>query len=95
MTDQDNQEKQDRLRERIVRLMRANEQAQPAPVNQEDIQKLKSAASRLDQMLKDAEDAGREDLKNAAARLDQMLTDIGKGKDITERIKRRERKGTR
>jgi len=92
MTDQDNQEKQDRLRERIVNLMRANEQARPAPVNQEDIQKLKSAASRLDQMLKDAEDAGREELKNAAARLDRMLLNIGKGKDVSKLIRQRKEK---
>jgi hypothetical protein len=41
------------LRQRIVSLIRANEQALKKPITDEEVQKLKAAAARLDQLLED------------------------------------------
>ena len=77
------------LRQRIVSLIRANEQALKKPITDEEVQKLKAAAARLDQMLKAAVDADGRVLRSAAARLDQLLEDIATGKDVTYDLKRR------
>jgi hypothetical protein len=77
------------LRQRIVSLVRANEQALKKPITNEEVQKLKAAAARLDQMLKAAVDADGQVLRSAAARLDQLLGDIATGKDVTYDLKRR------
>ncbi len=76
------------LRERIAKLIRSNEQAPRKPISEEELQKLKAAASRLDQKLQDTADANRQSLQGAAARLDQLLQDISAGKDITRILKR-------
>jgi hypothetical protein len=75
--------------QRIVSLIRANEQALKKPITDEEVQKLKAAAARLDQMLKAAVDADGQVLRSAAARLDQLLEDIATGKDVTYDLKRR------
>ena len=77
------------LRQRIVSLIRANEQALKKPITDEEVQRLKAAAARLDQILKAAVDADEQVLTSAAARLDQLLEDIGTGKDVTDDLKRR------
>jgi hypothetical protein len=77
------------LRQRIVSLIRANEQALKKPIRDEEVQKLKAAAGRLDQMLKAAVDADGEVLRSAAARLDQLLDHITTGKDVADDLKRR------
>src|ERR1700687_2534569 len=77
------------LRQRIVSLIRANEQALKKPITDEEAQKLKAAAGRLDQMLKAAVDADGQVLRSAAARLDQLLEHISAGKDVTYDLKRR------
>jgi cell division protein ZapA (FtsZ GTPase activity inhibitor) len=77
------------LQERIVSLIRANQQARKTPLTDEELQKLKAAARRLDQMLKAAADEDQRALKNAAARLDQLLKDMAAGKDVTNDFKRR------
>jgi hypothetical protein len=77
------------LRQRIVSLIRANEQALKKPIANEEVQKLKAAAARLDQLLKAAVDADGQVLRSAAARLDQLLEDIATGKDVTYDLKRR------
>ena len=89
MNDGDNEDREREIRERIVRLMRANEQAAKVPITDDEKQKLNAAAARLDQMLKTAADAERQILISAAARLDQLLTDISEEKDISNDIKRR------
>jgi hypothetical protein len=86
--DNDNDQNRE-LKERIAILIRAAERA-PAPVAGEELQKLKAAASRLDELLKSAADAEVQSLKEAAARLDQMLANLGKGKDVTGDRKRRD-----
>ena len=89
MHNEDNQDRERDLRERIASLMRSNEQARKKPITSEERQKLQSAASRLDRMLTSTADADREALKGAAARLDQLLADIRKGKDVTAKLQRR------
>jgi hypothetical protein len=59
------------------------------PITDEEVQKLKAAAARLDQMLKAAVDADGQVLRIAMARLDQLLEDIATGKDVTYDLKRR------
>ncbi|HTT24233.1 MAG TPA: hypothetical protein VMG82_35240 [Candidatus Sulfotelmatobacter sp.] len=54
----------------------------------EELRKLKSAASRLDQMLKASEESDHQTLKSAAARLDHLLSEIRAGRDVAEHIKR-------
>jgi hypothetical protein len=84
-----NNENENHLRQRIVSLIRANEQALKKPITDEEVQKLKAAAARLDQMLKAAVDADGQELRSAATRLDQLLEDIATGKDVTYDLKRR------
>lgn len=88
MNNDDNQGRERDVRERIVSLMQATEQARKQQITGEELQKLRAAASRLDEMLKAAEDADLQALRGAAARLDQLLADIGKGKDVTGDFKR-------
>jgi hypothetical protein len=89
MNNEDNQSREPALRERIVSLIQANQRARKKPITDEELQKLKTAASRLDQMLNAAGDADRQALSSAAARLDQLLEDIRTGKDVTNDLKRR------
>jgi hypothetical protein len=77
------------LRQRIVSLIRANEQALRKPITDEEAQKLKAAAGRLDQMLKASVDEDGQVLRSAVARLDQLLEHIATGKDVTHDVKRR------
>ena len=89
MSNQENDARDRYLRERIVSLMRANTQALRKPIPGIEVQQLKTAANRLAQMLKAAEDANRRNLETAATRLNQMLIDIRNGKDVTTNLKRR------
>jgi hypothetical protein len=77
------------LLERIVSLIRANQQARKTPITDEELHKLSAAARRLDQMLQVGVDEDQQTLKTAAARLDQFLKDIAAGKDISNNLKRR------
>jgi hypothetical protein len=90
MSQDDDQDQQHDVRERIASLIRAAESAHTPPVTGDELRKLKAAASRLDEMLKAAEEADAQALRSAAARLDQMLTKIGKRKDVTAELKRRD-----
>jgi cell division septum initiation protein DivIVA len=82
------------LRERIANLMQSIGKGPKKQIPAEELQKLKSAASRLDQMLKAAANADHQALKSAAAKLDQLLSDIRAGKDVPSNLKRRENPGT-
>ena len=62
--------------------MHAHESAARNNISQDELQKLKAAAGRLEQLLADAAGAETEDLKKAASRLDQLLKELGAGKDI-------------
>ena len=99
MNSGDNQGPDRDVRERIVNLMQSIGKGPKKPIPDEELQKLKGAASRLGQMLKAAASAdqrafGQQALKSAAARLDQLLSDIRAGKDVTRNLKRRENSGT-
>jgi len=84
----DNHQDRD-VREKIVSLMQSIGQAPKKQITSEELQKLKDAADRLDQMLKATKVADQQSLRSAALRLDQLLADIRDGKDVTNHLKRR------
>jgi hypothetical protein len=94
MNSRDNQGPDREVRARIVNLMQSIGKGPKKQIPAEELQKLKSAASRLDQMLKASANADQQTLKRAAARLDQLLSDIRSGKDVSSNLKRRENSGT-
>jgi hypothetical protein len=89
MTNGDHEGREQGVRERIASLIRATEQARKKQITGEELQRLKTAASRLDELLNAGADADRQALKSAAARLDQLLSEIGTGKDVSSDLKRR------
>jgi hypothetical protein len=91
MNSGNNQGRDRAVREKIARQMRSIGEGPKQQVTAEELQSLKSAASRLDQMLKAAADADQRALKSAVARLDQLLSDIRAGKDVTNIILKRRR----
>jgi hypothetical protein len=94
MNSRDNQSPDRDMRGRIVNLMQSIAKGPRKQIPAEELQKLKSAASRLDQMLKAAANADQQALTSAAARLDQLLSDLRVGKDVTSNFKRRDNSGT-
>ena len=89
MNNDSNQSREKEIRERIIKVIRATEGGANKPLPVEELQKLKSAAGRLDKLLKDAVDAEAQVLKNAAGRLGQLLEDLRTGKDVVSARKRR------
>jgi len=76
-------------RDRIAAFMEAHQQPLPKPVAREDVQKLKTAAGKLDQLLETAAAQSRnkhvtdedlQTLKAAAERLDDLLAGRGQGR---------------
>ena len=94
MNSGDNQGPDRDVREKIVNRMQSIGKGPQKQIPAEELQKLKSAASRLEQMLKAGANVDQQVLKSAAARLDQLLSDIRAGKDVTSNLKRRENSGT-
>ena len=88
MNSEDNQGPDPAVREKIVRLMQSIGKGPQKQIPADEVQKLKNAANRLDQMLTAAANADQQALKSAAARLDQLLSDIHAGKDVTSYLKR-------
>jgi hypothetical protein len=88
MNDEDNQDQARDVGQRIASLIRSIGQGPEKQIAGEELQELKAAADRLDQMLKAAADADLQVLKNAADRLDRLLVDIHKGKDVTNRLRK-------
>lgn len=89
MNNADNPELTDDVRQRIANLLRANAQARKRQITGEELTKLKSAASRLDQILNAAAHSQVEGLKNAVAKLDELLTEMQNGRDVSHRFKAR------
>jgi hypothetical protein len=89
MNDEGNQDQARDLGKRIAGLVRSIGKGTEKQVAGDELQKLKAAADRLDQMLKAAADADQQALRNAADRLDRLLLDIRKGKDVASRLKLR------
>lgn len=77
------------VEKRIACLIQSIGQGPEKPATSEERQNLKAAAQRLDQMLKASADAEQQALREAAGRLNRLLSDIGKGKDVSNSIKRR------
>jgi hypothetical protein len=94
MNSEDNQGPDRVVRDRIASLMQAIGKGPKKQTPAEELQKLKSAAGRLDLMLKAGANADQQALQGAAARLDRLLSDIRAGKDVTSKLKRRESSGT-
>jgi hypothetical protein len=89
MRDENPQDREREVRDRIAGFIQANEQARSKQVSGEELQTLKAAAGRLDQLLRDADEANLQVLKTAAARLDRLLAGIAEGKDVVAGLKRR------
>jgi len=89
----DDQKRESDVGKRIANLIRSIEKRPEKPIAVEEQRVLAAAAARLDQILKQAADADRQVLRSAAVRLDELLSDMRKGKDITDRVKRRNRDG--
>jgi hypothetical protein len=92
MTTDEKQDEDRAIGERIAEVMRAHESAVRNNISQDELQTLKAAAGRLEQLLADAAGAETEDLKKAASRLDQLLKELGAGKDIATgfRVRRKQ-----
>jgi hypothetical protein len=75
---------------RIARFMRAN-QIGKVQVPDQELQRLKAAAQRLDQLLADVRNLEVQALREAAARLDRLLEEVAAGQDLTSRFTRRSR----
>lgn len=89
MNNDDNHSREREIRDRIVKAIRATERSPNKPISAEEVHKLKTAAGRLDKLLKDTADADVQVLKNAAGRLNQLLEDLRVGKDVVSVRKRR------
>lgn len=89
MGDENEQDRDREVRERIAGLVQANQFARKTQIGEDELQKLKIAAERLDQWLSNAADAEVHALRTAVTRLDQLLADITTGKDAVKTIKRR------
>lgn len=87
MSSENDQDRERDVRERIAGVLRENEIATKKKIPEAELQTLKAAAGRLDQLLANAADAEAAALKTAAERLDQMLKDLGSGKDLARRLK--------
>lgn len=102
MSNDDNQSRARDVRDRIASFMQADEHARRKPVTEADVQTLRAAAERLDQLLADvakdeqvpSKQFTDEDLhkfRAAAGRLDQLLARVA-GKEVVTEWKQRSRK---
>ncbi len=105
MGNDDNQDRERAVRDRIAIFFQADEQAQSKHASNEELQKLQNAVGRLDQLLTDAADEQTQrnriteeeaqGLRDAATRLDQLLADIsGKGGAPGLKLRNRPNKDT-
>lgn len=93
MNSGDNQDRGRDIREKILSQMRSIGKGPKKQISAEEFQNLQRAASRLDQMLKAAQDADQQALKSAAERLDHLLSDIRRGKDVSKILRRPRKSG--
>jgi hypothetical protein len=101
MGNDDNQDRDRAVRDRIAHFFQADEEAQRKRATEEELQRLHSAVGRLDQLLTEAAADERtqrnrateeevQELRDAATRLDQLLADIA-GKEGAPGLKVRNR----
>ena len=102
MSNDNNQDRESNVPDRIATFMQAHKQAKCKQATDEELQTLRRAVGRLDQLLADAareEQARRkrameeeaQALRVAAARLDQLLMDIAR-KETAPELKLRHRR---
>jgi len=75
---------------RIARFMRAS-QVGKVQIPDQELQRLKAAAQRLDQLLAEGRNLEVQALREATARLDRLLEEVAAGQDLTSRFTRRSR----
>jgi hypothetical protein len=90
MGDENDQNREQEVRERIATLIRANDHVRKKEISREELHTLQAATGRLDQLLSQAAEAEKENLRTAATRLDQILKDLARGKDVAKSLKRRD-----
>jgi len=78
----DHRDRERDVGERIASLMQLIGRTPKKQITREELQKLKRAAGRLDQMLKAGLDADQQTLRSAVERLDRLLSDLRTGKDV-------------
>lgn len=89
MSSDDHQDDARTVGDRIAEVIRANEHAPKKTLTDDELQRLKAAAGRLDQLLSDAANAETEELKTAVSKLDQLLKNISAGKDAAPALRLR------
>jgi len=89
MGNENDRDREHDIQEKILSQIQASGLVRKKELTAKELQRLKSAATRLERMLNSAADADRESLKSAAARLEQLLADLSTGKDVTQTVKRR------
>ena len=89
MSSDHHQDREQDVREKILSLMLSFGQAPKKQITSQELEKLKNAAGRLDQILKANAEADLQTLRSAAVRLDELLSDIRRGKDVSNDLKRR------
>lgn len=103
MSNGENQDREHNVGDRIATIVQAHEQIRRKPATDQEIQMLRRAVGRLDQLLADAaadeqarQQRAKEEevqaLRVAAARLDQLLTDIARKETAPELKLRHPRK---
>jgi len=94
MGSDDNQNSERELREKIASLMQSISQSPIQQIPTDQLAKLKTAATRLDHLLKSNADQDQQSLKTAVEKLDQLLSNIRKGKDVSESLKSRRQRNS-
>ena len=89
MSTDDSQNPERDLRDKIASRMRSITQSSKQ-IPPEQLQKLKTAATRLDLLIKSNADQDQQALKSAAQKLDQLLSKIRKGRDVAQDLKRKD-----
>jgi len=92
MSSEDHQDDARTVGDRIAEVIRANEHAPKKTLTDDELQNLKAAAGRLEQLLSDAANAETEKLKTAVSKLDQLLKTISSGKDVAPALRLRKDK---
>ena len=100
MSSDSNNDRQVEVRDRIANFMQAGGHPRSEGVAQDSVQTLRAAAARLDQMLKDIEEARRKEAKEkdvqmlqaATRHLERLLAGIG-GKQAMPELKLRRKNG--
>jgi hypothetical protein len=89
MSSDDHQDDARTVGDRIAEVIRSNDLVPKKTLSDDELQMLKTAAGRLDQLLSDAANAETVELKIAVSKLDQLLKNISAGKDIAPALRLR------